>query len=379
MADVADAVDRGAGTLIGLAAGDAVGLPAMYHRSVRLGSRRDCLWPAAAEADRHRVLRFPLPFTVADSGELRFSGTDDAEMAAAAALMVLSMRDADDRAGMLATFDRLLVDDAGVWCGISEHSAIDNRRRGLVPPATGDFNPHREDDGAVSRCVPVAIRFHREPAAVRIAARSMAEITNSGMGVGAAVAIASGVAVGVGGGNVDEVHAAVVAAIEPASWAGRTLERVQQILRAAGSAFAAIPVCADDIANQTYSHGTIAAETVPLAVTIFRECGGDATVAVPLALMIARQSDSMPAIVGGLCGCVNGVAMLPPQWTQRLDLVRGVTVPAVAGLRLTELAHRLVGAAPAAAHPGQPTHPDHLDHPAAPTGTAGTAGRAGAP
>jgi hypothetical protein len=64
---------------------------------------------------------------------------------------------------------------------------------------------------------------------------------------------------------------------------------------------------------------------------------------------VAKQADSVPAMVGALTGALTGASALPGAWTARVDRLRGVCVPALDGRSLTELADALVAAHAASA------------------------------
>ena len=84
-----DLEDRAYGAMIGLCIGNAVGLPALFHRAARSGWRRRILWEFSAQLDEQNVNKFMLPFTLGPPDELTLCGTDDSEFAAVAAEMLL--------------------------------------------------------------------------------------------------------------------------------------------------------------------------------------------------------------------------------------------------------------------------------------------------
>jgi ADP-ribosylglycohydrolase len=100
----------------------------------------------------------------------------------------------------------------------------------------------------------------------------------------------------------------------------------------------------DQVANASYSFGTVAPETLASAFAIVQATGGDPTVALPVAGMIAKQSDSMPAMVGALTGALNGADALPQRWRDKVDVLRGHCLPQLAGISLTAVADDLVAA-----------------------------------
>ena len=342
MTDCHDMLPRAHGSLLGLALGDAVGMPALYHRSIHLGSRRDCLWRVASDADARRISRHPMPFTVADDDTLRLSGTDDTEMAAIAALILLQCRDCDDADELLAAW-RGNVDDDGVWLSVADRIALDNIRAGMKPPVSGNDNPAGADDSAVIRAVPVGIRFAGKPTLARTVATRLAEITHNSDGVTAAGAMAALIASLVGGASIGDASARMADDLPHNGWLAHNLASVQAITDEAPSLFAAIPRFHDEIANLAYSYGSIAAETLPIAFAIGARAES-VEEAVKTAVLIPKQSDSMPAMAGAIAGARFGADRLPTTWTSRLDRVRGTLFPAVAGMSLEKVARILLSA-----------------------------------
>lgn len=334
--------DRARGALLGLAIGDAAGLPALFHRTIRLGGRRDVLWRFSAELDQQRVLRFMLPFTLGRPEPLHLSGTDDAEFAAAAALILLdaSSSSEDD---LFDGWRRHVVDHAAeVWSGIAERASIVNAEAGLTPPATGNDNPAHFDDGAVARAVPAGIRHAGDPDRAVLVATRLASITHAEDGVWAAGAMAASVAAAVTGADAAAVVDAGIARIPADSWLGRQVPRALELAAGAATPMDLVADLADEIANASYSFGTVAPETLASAYAIVLATGGDPATAIPLAGMVAKQSDSMPAMVGALAGALHGEAALPSRWREKVDELRGHCLPHLAGRSLTAVADALV-------------------------------------
>ncbi|WP_405795448.1 ADP-ribosylglycohydrolase family protein [Streptomyces sp. NBC_01506] len=340
-----DPRDRARGALLGLAIGDAAGLPALYHRGARLGEPRQWLWHFGGAADTNQVLRFPLPFTQGRPDALALAGTDDTEFAVVAALVLLASGAEATSAELFAGWREQVVDRADeVWSGIAERSSIVNTRAGLTPPATGNDNPASFDDGAVARAVPVGIRHAGDPErAARVATR-LAEITHADDGVWAAAAMAASIAAALAGADAVEAVTAGVDRIPQDTWLARQMTRALDLAATAPTPLDLVADLNDQVANASYSFGTVAPETLAAAFAIVLATGGDPVTALPLAGMVAKQSDSMPAMVGALTGALNGADALPRRWCEKVDQVRGHCLPHLAGTSLTTVADGLVDA-----------------------------------
>jgi ADP-ribosylglycohydrolase len=335
--------DRARGALLGLAVGDAAGFPALYHRTIKLGRRRSMLWRFAIDGDAQQVLRFPLPTSSAQPELLNVSATDDGEFAAVAAAILLDCAGDYSPEALFAGWQKHVVEPADdVWSGIAERAAITNAQRGLRPPQTGNDNPAHYYDGSVARAVPVGILFAGAPERAAEVAQSLAEITNAADGVWAAQAMAASIAAAVAGASVPEAVEAGRAHIPAGSWLGRQVAHALELSGAAASAFDLAAELNDTVANRSYSFGDVAPETLASAYALALAAGGDPQTAIPAATTIAKQADTMPAMVGALTGAVSGVARLPAAWTAKVEVLRGICLPALAGTSLTDLADQLL-------------------------------------
>jgi ADP-ribosylglycohydrolase len=67
----------------------------------------------------------------------------------------------------------------------------------------------------------------------------------------------------------------------------------------------------DQVANWNYSFGAVAPETLASAYALALAADGDPMTAIPAAATIAKQADSVPAMVGAVTGALAGVDRLP--------------------------------------------------------------------
>ncbi|MEU6786498.1 ADP-ribosylglycohydrolase family protein [Nonomuraea angiospora] len=339
--------NRAAGALLGLAAGDAAGLPAQFHRRAGSAWARAAGWRLSAALDEQRVSRPLLPFTLGIGDDLPLSPTDDAETAAMAALVLLEAPGHDSDALFAEWRKRMPAD---VWTGVAERSAIINSARGLTPPATGNDNPMHYSDSAVPAGVSIGLYYAGDPAGAAEVARRYAEITHAEDGVWAAQAMAVAIASLVGGASLRDALREAESAFPENSWTARNLARAARVRESARTAFDAVPGLVERLSPAVYSHGGVAPETLPTAFVLAELADGDLATALGSAALVARQSDSMPAMVGALCGAASGAAVVPDAWRRHVDEIAGVLVPDRKGLSLTALAGRLLAASESDVH-----------------------------
>jgi ADP-ribosylglycohydrolase len=330
---------RAQGAMVGLAVGDAAGFPSLFHRTIRMGWRRSVLWRFAGQLDEQRVLRFPLPFTLGRPDGLFISGTDDSEFAAVAAIILLEADGDYSSETLFAGWQKHVVQPSDdIWSGIAERASILNARLGLRPPETGGDNPAHFDDGAVCRAVAVGVRFAGRPEQAADVARNLAEITHAEDGVWAAEAMAATISSAVGGSGLPEAVESGRQRIPADCWLARQLVGALRLAEQAASPFDLAAELSDQVANASYSFGTVAPETLASA-------DGDPMTAIPAATTIAKQADSVPAMVGAVTGAVAGIDRLPAAWRSRVATLRGVCVPRLEGVSLGDLADELIAGA----------------------------------
>jgi ADP-ribosylglycohydrolase len=341
---------RAQGALVGLAVGDAAGFPSLFHRTAGLGRRRAALWRFAEELDRQHVLRFLMPMSHGRPDALSVSATDDGEFAAVAALILLDARGDYSPEALFAGWQKHVV-TAGdeIWSGIAERASIVNARRGLRPPETGNDNPAHFDDGAVARAVPVGVLLAGRPDTAADVARAIAEITNAADGVWAAESMAATISAAVAGAGLPEVIETGRRRIPGDSWLGRQMATALSLAQRAASPFDLAAELNDEVANWNYSFGAVAPETLASAYALALAADGDPMTAIPAAATIAKQADSVPAMVGAITGALAGVDRLPGTWRARVSTLRGICVPALKGVSLCDLADELAGEADAEA------------------------------
>lgn len=268
------------------------------------------------------------------------AGTDDTEYAAFSALLLI-------RHGAELTSD----DVADAWtehlvgrrggfpgAGFSELGTIENLRRGLRPPASGQ-HLHSWSDGLAMRAAVHGVFAAGDPSlAVRLATVDGA-VSHDGEGIHGGVAVAAGVAAAMGGAPVDDIVAAALTAVPDDSWTGRVVRRA---VARAGEGPAAV---LDAVVVPSYPWMDLAPEAVALAMAAFVAASGRFEAAVTGAVSMGRDADTTAAIAGSLAGAYGGVAAIPPVWAAAIGAVTGRCLgPVVAGLRLDDLGERLVAA-----------------------------------
>ena len=142
--------------------------------------------------------------------------------------------------------------------------------------------------------------------------------------------------------------------IPTGTWLARQMTQALELATTSTTPLDLVADLNDAVANASYAFGTVAPETLASAFAIVLATDGDPVAALPLAAMVPKQSDSMPAMVGALTGALAGADALPRRWREKVDRVRGHCLPHLADMSLVAIADDLLsasrGASPESAH-----------------------------
>jgi ADP-ribosylglycohydrolase len=313
--------DRARGCLAGLALGDAIGRPAEGMSAQEIQAK----WGA-------------IDGFVVDEP----AGSDDTEYALLTATTVL-------RTGTGATredFARSWIDDVLPQAddfkggGFSEMAAIENLRRGLRPPLSGD-HMHAWSDGLAMRVAPLGIAAAGDPALAARLATADGEVSHSGEGIHAGVAVAVAVATAMTGADADTAFAAALEAIPADSWTARNLVAGAALVRGEPDPAKLAVALYERLAVTDYYWADLAPEAVGLALSAVLHGRGEFRRSMLFAVNLGRDSDTNAAIAGCISGAMSGLAAFPPEWVAGLRPVAGSCLQAMAGLHPLDVADRL--------------------------------------
>lgn len=337
--------DRLTDTLLGLAYGDAVGFPSLFHRfHVLPAKRHDFLFETNKRLSRDHLLPLALPFTHRQSESTLTPGpSDDTEYAVFTLQTLLDLGPGGGPDGILDAWRRELVPRLGeIWTRFSERAAIENLQKGLVPPATGNDNPLHYEDAAVCRAVAVGLYHSGDAAAAADLAGAEAAISQAEDGIWGAQAVAAVIAALSGGESLDSALAAGEEYFPRGSWIAAEASKTNAARERASSLHELALLLARNVINNVYSFGNAAPEVVPAAFALAREAKGDLISGVNAAVLIAKSADSLPPLVGAICAAANGADDLGELWRSELSTCRGCCLPFTEGVSLIGLGKRLL-------------------------------------
>lgn len=338
-------LERAQGALLGLAMGDAIGFPALFHTQSQLPQKRQqFIWRTNARSSEQRITRIAVPFTHRLPEELVAIGpTDDTELALLTATILLECGGHPTVETFADGWCTHVLPHAGeVYTGFAERAAIENLRRGLDPPQSGSDNPQHYDDGACARALSVGLAFAGRPAEAARVAEWDAQVTHADDGVWAARAMAAAMASLIDGGDVATALKLGRQEFPADSWIAYMDGRARACSASVTHPIDLALLLSRDIVGGIYSYASAAPETLPAAFALAEVAADDPVAAITSANAIARASDSLPALVGALVGAHSGIQAIPTAWRDALVSARGICLPFTRGMHLIDVASRLV-------------------------------------
>lgn len=334
---------RARAAMLGLAVGDAISWPAMFHRSFLMPfwTRRIRREMDAASENLH-VIRPPMPFSLNQNPQAFDLGpTDDSEWCAFTAEQLLQQNGGLDSEKLLAAWRKLAEAAEPVRGEVSTQAALFNLRNGKFPPHTGHDNPHYFDDGAMCRAVPIGVVCPGDHRRAAEFAAIDAAVTNSEDGLWAAQAMAALVTVLCGGGNLQQAIAAAQSYLPAHSWIARTVEKAMTICGNAETILEVAPELNREVINREYSYGSVAPETLAVTLAILTITKGEFEAALMAATVFAKTADSVPALVGAAAGALNGEKINFGPWRNSIRFLKGICIPNFRGRDYIELTEKL--------------------------------------
>jgi ADP-ribosylglycohydrolase len=266
--------------------------------------------------------------------------TDDTEFAVLTARTVLDARGELSYENVTRAWHRYILDRGGMRArgGRPLYGAVENLRRGLSAPQSGEDNVLNNDDGAAMRIAPIGIVFAGDPERAGAAAAVEAAVSHKESGIWAAQAIAAGVAVAMTGADAEAIEEAIFAFIPPESWLGRTMDRARQLCRGADSVEEIWQAIHVDFFTPEHA---VVEEALPQSYAISRLTGANYRQGMFWATNFGRDADTIGAIVGAIAGARHGLGAIPPGWVEPVRRPAGTCLGFAADEDVVDLGEEL--------------------------------------
>lgn len=312
---------RARGSLVGLAVGDALGSPTEGKTPDEIVSK----WG--------RVTDF-----LSDDQD----GSDDTEYALFCATLVLLHKRALTSAIVAEAYRRDIINSANSYkgAGFSEIIAINNLLIGLQPPASGQ-HVHSWSDGLAMRVAPYGIASAGDPHFAAHLAKEDGVVANSGEGIFSGQAVAAAIAVAMTGASFEKIAHAALDVIPRNSWTASSITRGISIGSSCSDIWSSLKPLHQSLACSYYFWPDVAPEAVGLAFGIIAAARGTFEDAVLGAVNIGRDTDTIAAIAGAICGASLGIQVIPERWSKRISVSRGNCIKAVRNINIVNVADDL--------------------------------------
>jgi ADP-ribosylglycohydrolase len=308
-------VAKARGCLIGLAAGDALG---------DLG--RD-------QAYRQR-------YGIVTSVYAGAKSTDDTEFALLTARTLIDCQAHLDAGVVWRSWKKYIIEQGGVYerGGRPLYGAVENLRRGMMPPLSGEDNVGNNDDGAAMRIAPIGVVCAGQPEWAAAMAEVEAQISHHADGVWAAQAVAASIAVAMVDGSIHEMVQAGLDVIPGDSWLGRAMVRAMRICDERETIEDAWEPLHTEFWTPSHS---VSAEAIPQIYAILRLTRGNFSQAMFWGGNFGRDADTIGAVLGAMGGALHGIEIIPPSWIERVRQPAGVCLKFAAKEDIVSLADQL--------------------------------------
>ncbi|HKM43498.1 MAG TPA: ADP-ribosylglycohydrolase family protein [Limnochordia bacterium] len=338
--------ERARNALYGLAMGDAISWPSLYHRSYTLPFwTRRLRREIDVAQEGQNILRFPMPFSLNRPTEaLQYAPTDDTEWACFTAKLLIESKGQLSSEQVYTCWQELANLEEPVRGSISVHGALHNLGKGLLPPVTGADNAHYFDDSACMRAIPIGVVYQDNKERLLEAVTLDATVTNSRDGLWAAQAVAVAIGKLCSGSSLPSSLQEAQEVLPPDSWVARSVKQALDLVqeRRSDSIFALIPEL-DRMVNKEYSYGGAAPEVLALAFALTLLVDGDFELGVLHALAFPKVADSLPALVGALCGATSdSVSLASDYWVNAIHELQGICLPTMAEVDYLRIVEDLV-------------------------------------
>lgn len=313
--------ERAQGALIGLAVGDALGGPTEGKSPEEIVAK----WGRVTE------------FLSDDQG-----GSDDTEYALFSARLMLEKRRPLTSMEIEEAYRDQIINSSNTYkgAGFSEIIAIHNLINGLHPPESGQ-HVHSWSDGLAMRVTPYGIVSVGNPTMAAELARADGVVANAGEGIYSGQAVAAAVSIAMTGASLESIIQSALDVIPKDSWTHSSITRGAKIGYECEDLWNAILPLHKAIACSYYFWPDIAPEATGLAFGIVAAARGRFDNAVLGAVNLGRDTDTIAAIAGAICGAAYGIQSIPERWRKRISISRGTCINTVKGMDIKSTADDL--------------------------------------
>lgn len=311
--------DRGLGAMLGLAVGDALGMPTQGMPRADILADYGPITGLRAAGPRQRIAA-GLP-----AGKV----TDDTEQAVLLAGLLIKGGGQIDPlvfASALIRWEQAMAAKGSLdLLGPSTRAAVRRIADGVAP---GEAGRHGATNGAAMRITPVGLAVPPEPLGRLVDAVTAASMVthNTSIGLAAAAAVAAAVSVAVDGGSRTDSITLAVRAADLAAARGHWVPggQIGPRIGWATAHLVRVPPAAWTAELDTVIGTSVAAQESVVAAFALLAVAPSPWDAVCLAASVGGDTDTIGAIVGAMAGAGGGTGCWPADVVRQIEQVNGL-------------------------------------------------------
>jgi ADP-ribosylglycohydrolase len=224
--------------------------------------------------------------------------------------------------------------------GFSEMLAIRNLRAGVQPPASGQ-HLQSWSDGLAMRVAPFGIAAAGNPHLAAHLAAEDGAVSHAGEGIFSGQAVAAAVAAAMTGAPLESILRAATDVVPKDSWTANAIARGVKVGTASPDIWSALGPLHSVLACSYYFWCDVGPEAVGLALGIVAAARGRFEDAVVGAVNVGRDTDTIAAIAGAICGASRGFGAIPERWVGRVSSAPGTCIASVRNMNVISTADEL--------------------------------------
>lgn len=306
--------DRAHGALLGLAIGDALGMPTQYLPRETIAARYGILGTFVDAPDDNVISR----------GQPAARVTDDTDQAVILGRLLVEGHGTVDQlrfaAELSAWHKRMAAMGSADLLGPSTLRALNLLDQGVPPEQTGRWG---DTNGAAMRIAPAGIAFRPDPLDSLVSrVASAGRLThNTGIAIAGAAAVAAAVSAGVDGAGLAQAldlatQAAALGAKHGSYVAGADV--AARIAWARELVSGQAPEAALNLIYRLVGTGVATQEAVPAALAVCELFPDDPFAVTRYAASLGGDCDTVAAIAGAVAGAIGGADAFPAVIVTRL-------------------------------------------------------------
>ncbi len=222
--------------------------------------------------------------------------------------------------------------------GASEMEGMNNIKKGIMPPLSGQYNAFYMSDGAAMRITPIGIISAGNPAKAAQLAEIESCLSHWREGIWGAQAVAASISVAMVSEDLDKIIDAAINVIPDDTWFKYSMETAFNII----DKYKVLEDIWMPLHKALWSkYKAVVPEAVTSAFAVLKMTGGDFKKGVIYGGNFGRDSDTIAAIVGAVSGAMNGAKSIPEKWKGKTRYPTGTCLPFTKGLDIFQISQDL--------------------------------------